>query len=305
MLYLFQGFALKLVADKPVLRPCDRIKFRIRRTPERLGAGALKQAPDWYSIGVYAAEPCEKKFVQIHGRRYLYDDEFQYSSSPAMIFGALSDVYGLHEFSDFNADNPGESFGIILDRDDAASIKEGAHTVELPLILNGEWTKGNAIWLSHGKPPPQRRVTLSCPLMIAPSPAISHDASLEPQIRAAVQFESMRTSKDHRTPPGWAMAVQLRCLHPPIDLAYKLSINTPGSHSGFSGGEFYVPAGSDKQITVFSPAEVGSSWGFGGPPPEVVDLELRPEPSASPMGTRKVWGEALTIKGVRVNGAGK
>jgi len=180
--------------------------------------------------------------------------------------------------------------------------------VKLPVVLNAEW-KSWSVGLQKTTTPHEtapavpklRTILLSCKVAIAPSPVLNVERSLEPQIASAIQVDRATWSS---TPtfmgPGWSLTAQLNCINLPIDIAFRLTVRDSSTGQTYPGGQIYATKRGHTVVTVSTPDR--GQYLTSHPCPQTVDLELRPEPSASPLGTREIWGQPLIIQGVHVTG---
>ncbi|HZK80115.1 MAG TPA: hypothetical protein VFC46_03590 [Humisphaera sp.] len=185
-------------------------------------------------------------------------------------------------------------------------VSEGTKKVEMTVILTPLWPGSNPA--SHGDhdrqqngsvSPTWKKMDLSCSFVMTPSPTLNTDDSLEADVERSISVENVQTltGSNSRGPEGEMIGI-VKCVNPPIDIAYQVSFRTPGTNRLFPDKRFfYVAKGGEAQMTISS-----GRWDRFRYTGKTVDVDFHADAAAAPAGAKEVWGRSLIIEGADVNG---
>lgn len=131
-------------------------------------------------------------------------------------------------------------------------------------------------------------------------PILTCGEKLQSQVNNAVSVQYVQFSRDGVSGKTWQLQGRLRCNNAPINLAYRVIFDLPGTKHEFDADDnvIFIPRGTDTRAAIYTAHYLGPTDYFG----RTVDIELNPAPAVSPNGTREVWGKPMLFKGVPVLG---
>lgn len=294
--YLFAGYQPHLAPRSPVFRPCDELQFELLHDNDRVGPTI--DPSDWFDVAIYS--PQGQRLV-IAGREV---EGSQFDRSPTD-----------HDIPPSRAHMDGLSHdpGIGLAAGIPAVRNAHAHSpwppglsdrtaqpisVQATLLVVPNWKED--LKLGSPAPPSPRSLQLSCNFKAAPSPLLIDDPSLAAAVERAVKvtgvtFNRCKIYKD----VCWYLEADFDIAASPADLGYKVVFRWPSAYELYVQPTFFARAGQNRVISC----KTGRGYVFDDPDnydTSNIEVELIPLLSATPVGTRAIWGKPLIFKNVEV-----